>query len=81
MNEYLTVQEAAKLLRVSVKTVRRWIVTGRIKALCVSSSQGTYMARYRLRLADIESALAVPPPAPRPQRTTVAVPLNYPRHA
>lgn len=32
-HEYLTVREAADLLRVSVPTIRRWIASGRLRAV------------------------------------------------
>ncbi len=47
-HEYLTVREAAELLRVSVPTIRRWIASGRLHAVRPGSRS------VRLRRSDVE---------------------------
>ena len=51
--DYLTYAEAAELLRVSVRTVSRYVADGRIDAVTLPTG------RPRLRRADVESLLSV----------------------
>lgn len=48
MEEYLTTEEIANLLKVNIVTVRRWIKSGRLPA--------TFLAKeYRVTKPDLES--------------------------
>lgn len=51
--DYLTYAEAAELLRVSVRTVSRYVADGRIDAATLPTG------RPRLRRSDVESLLTV----------------------
>jgi excisionase family DNA binding protein len=53
-NDYLTVREAAALLRVSVPTIRRWIAAGRLHAVRWGGRT------VRLRCSDVRGAAAEP---------------------
>lgn len=51
--DYLTYAEAAEILRVSVRTVSRYVADGRIGAVTLPTG------RPRLRRADVEALLSV----------------------
>lgn len=56
-DEYLTVAEAAKLLKISTRTLRRHIKAGLLPARRLGKV-------YRLKRSDLDRALAVPPTQP-----------------
>jgi excisionase family DNA binding protein len=50
-DEYLTVQEAAAVLKLSIETVRRYVRSGKLKS--------TKLGRqYRIKRADVDALLA-----------------------
>jgi excisionase family DNA binding protein len=53
-HEMLTAQEAAELLRVDVRTVRRWIGEGTLPAYQIAGAHG----RYLIAQKDLRSKLA-----------------------
>ena len=52
-DDYLTVQEAARELRMTNVTVIRWIKSGRLRA-----SQATKHSHYRIKRSDFEEMLS-----------------------
>lgn len=54
MNEYLTVNQAAKLLHVSTTTVRRWIYQGSLEARKIKTGRN---ARVLIRKDDLDELL------------------------
>jgi excisionase family DNA binding protein len=53
MNELLTVQEVAKILRVDVTSVRRWIKAGALKGVKLPSN-GKKQS-FRIRREDVDA--------------------------
>lgn len=53
LNELLTLEEAAKILKVNPGTLRRWDNEGRLKAVRVGNRRGVGDRRYRTE--DIEN--------------------------
>ncbi len=60
--EFLTVREVARRLRVDDTTVRRWIKLGVLEAITLPH-RGARQA-YRIRRATLEQLLASPPTLP-----------------
>ena len=52
MNDLLTVQEVAQMLRVNGVTVRRWILTGALPAICLPHR--AKRVSFRVRREDVE---------------------------
>lgn len=47
MDEYLTTKDIAKLLKINVLTVRRWIMAGKLQATSLGKE-------YRIKKSDLE---------------------------
>jgi excisionase family DNA binding protein len=62
---YLTVREAAALLKCSSQSVARLVQTGRLPGVDVGT--GTHRS-YRIKASDIDTFLAVKPPPPKARR-------------
>ena len=59
----LTAAEAAELLRLSTRTIRRWIAEGRLTAFRSHPGNG---GRLLLRRADLLAAVGIVEPEPEP---------------
>jgi len=57
--QFLTVKEVAQRLRLSTKTIHRWIAAGKLKALWAGSDR----AGWRIRALDVEKSLQADRPA------------------
>jgi len=55
MNDLLTVQEVADLLRVDPTAIRRWIIAGILPAVCLPHR--AKRQTYRIKREDVEAIL------------------------
>ena len=54
VDELLTVEEVARILRVDVITVRRWIASGALEAITLPSQE---RPRYRIKASALNAAM------------------------